>query len=85
MKKLKLIGISFLVAGTISFVWAIVVYIQYQIWINEIMKKCGGSCMTPINNTLYYENLGIAIGAILSGVGIVLLTINSKKWHSKEI
>jgi hypothetical protein len=80
VKKLKVVGISFLLAGAVSFVWSIVVYIDYLNWLEMIREKCSNApCMTPINTSMDEVNLGIIIGSILSAIGITLLVINRKK------
>jgi hypothetical protein len=79
--KLKIFGISFLIVSAISFLWAIIVYINYYMWLEEIMKKCANvpPCMMPVNTSMDYVNLGILIGTILGIIGIILLAINRKK------
>lgn len=79
MRKNKIIGISFLVAGAISFGWAAVVYVNYLNWLEMIREKCSAvPCMTPINNSMDMATLGIIIGSVLSVIGIAFLIIDRK-------
>jgi hypothetical protein len=79
MKKLKIIGISFLIASAIPFSMAIITYVNYQKWLEMIQEKCKDvPCMTPINNSLDYVMDFSLIGLVLVIIGITLLIINKK-------